>query len=131
LGLGGARLGLARQGLAWLGAARRGFLLKGKIYGIIVIWADAQRLEDLNDYRSLGECIAIEQPDVCEEVEIRIAFWDAFEKLSDDDKKVIELLACGNKLKDIKQEVTDTKRRISRAKRKFKWYLERCGVELD
>ena len=93
--------------------------------------AEGQRQEDLNDYRSLGECIAIEQPDVCDEVCLRIAFWGAFEKLSEDDKQVIELLACGNRLKEIKKLVPDAKRRISRARRNFKWQLERLDVGLD
>ncbi len=90
-------------------------------------------MEDLsyeND-RVLGDVVPLEQPDVEDEVSIRISFDRALEKLSPEDREVICLLACGNKLKDLRKIIPDTRRRISRAKRNFRIYLERYGVELD
>lgn len=89
-------------------------------------------MEDLYDgtRRTLGEIIPLETPDIEDEIHIRTAFYNAYNRLSEQDADIIYLLMCGYKFKDISVSVKNARYRIKIARKRFKSELRACGITL-
>ena len=82
----------------------------------------------LEDGLVLRDIVAQEQAEVETTVHLKLGFWNAFSRLSEDDADVISLLMQGFKYKDM--AVNNARYRIRIAKKRFEVELGKEGIDV-
>ena len=79
---------------------------------------------------TLGDIVALEQPDIEDMIHLQIGFWNAFDKLAEQDAAIISQLMRGFKYKDISETIHNARYRIRLAKKRFENELDKEGISI-